>query len=312
MIGTANGFSVAHELVYTLKVRDAMRTDVITVTPENTLREVQVLLREHRFSGTPVLADGRLVGIVSIEDIINALDRGHISQRVADWMTRSVVTIQDNMPLSRAVEFFQRYPYGRLPVLDSGGRLCGILTPSDIIARLMVELNRLAEDAARRETDLMARAGTRVTDGSELKMDFRVSAGDFDNAGIASARIKAVLKERGVDARIVRRAAIATYEAETNIVIHSMGGKIHTAINAERVLVEAIDWGPGIEDVEKAMQPGFSTASELVRAMGFGAGMGLPNIQKCADRFEIHSTVGSGTHLRIELDLRSAVPQGGE
>lgn len=312
VIGPSNSFSVAHELVYALKVRDAMQRNVITVTPENTLREVQVLLREHRFSGTPVLDGGRLVGIVSIEDIINALDHGYINERVANWMTREVVTIQENMPLSRAVEFFQRYHYGRLPVLDAEGRLCGILTPSDIVARLMLELNRLAEEAARREAELLARAGTRVTDGSELKMEFRVSAGDFDNAGIASARIKAALKERGVDARIIRRAAIATYEAETNIVIHSVGGQIRVSINAQRIRIEATDWGPGIEDVEKAMQPGFSTASEMVRALGFGAGMGLPNIQKCVDRFEIHSAVGSGTHLWMELDLHLALPDEGK
>lgn len=303
VIGATNGFSLAHELIYTLKVRDAMQTDLITVTPQTTLRQVQQLLREHRFSGTPVLEDGRLVGIVSIEDIINALDQGYIGDPVGNRMTRDVVTIRDNSPLRRAVEYFQKYAFGRLPVVDAAGSVVGILTPADVVMRLMVELNRMAEDAARRETELLRDAGTRVTNGQEVRLEFEINAGDFDNAGIASARIKTALKERGVDAKIGRRAAIATYEAETNIIIHSIGGKITASIDGRRILIEAKDWGPGIENVDQAMQPGFSTASELVRAMGFGAGMGLPNIRKCADRFRIESKAGAGTRLEIEIDL---------
>ena len=176
----------------------------------------------------------------------------------------------------------------------------------------MVELNRMAEEFARREIELLTGAGTRVTRGQETTMEFDVNAGDFDSAGIASARIKAALKERGADAKIARRAAIATYEAETNIIIHSIGGKITARINADRVLVEAVDWGPGIADIEQALRPGFSTATELVRALGFGAGMGLPNMQKCADRFKIESKPGTGTHLHMEFDLQSAASDGGE
>lgn len=312
VINSTNGFSVAHELVYTLKVRDAMSRNVVTVTPDNSLREVQSLLREHRISGTPVIEDSRLVGIVSLEDIIAALDHGHIEARVGDWMSSNVVTIQENMPLRRAVEFFQRYHFGRLPVLDAEGKLCGVLTQADIVVRLMLELNRMAEDAARREMALLQRAGAPITRGEEVTMEFPVNAGDFDSAGIASARIKTALKERGVDAKVARRAAIATYEAETNIIIHSIGGAITARIGAESVTIQAADWGPGIENVEMALRPGFSTASELVRAMGFGAGMGLPNIQKCADRFHIDSKQGSGTRLEIVIDLHPAVSDGGE
>ncbi|NLC55339.1 MAG: CBS domain-containing protein [Armatimonadetes bacterium] len=312
VIGAANGFSVAHELVYTLKVRDAMQKDLVTVTPGTTLREVQGLLREHRISGTPVLENDLLVGIVSLEDIINALDHGHIEESVGRWMTREVVTIQENMPLRRAVEFFQRYQYGRLPVVDAEGRLCGILTQADIVVRLMLELNRMAEEAARRETELLAQAGAATTSGPAVTMEFSVNAGDFDNAGIASARIKSALQERGVDLKVARRAAIATYEAETNIIIHSIGGSVKAQIDADRITIEAADWGPGIEDVERALRPGFSTASELVRAMGFGAGMGLPNIQKCADRFRIESTPGTGTRLHVEIDFDSTTSDGGE
>ena len=151
-----------------------------------------------------------------LEDIISALDHGHIEERVGDWMTTNVVTIQDNMPLHRAVEFFRRYRFGRIPVLDAGGCLCGILTQADIVVRLMEELNHIAEEAARREIALLQRAGAPITQGQEVTMEFPVNAGVFDNAGIA--RIKAALKERhniGGSPRGHRH-----YEAETNIIIH--------------------------------------------------------------------------------------------
>ncbi|HEX2998951.1 MAG TPA: CBS domain-containing protein [Armatimonadota bacterium] len=302
-INAANSITMTHELVYTLKVRDAMRRDVLTVTPENTLREVQIMLREHRISGTPVLEHDQLVGIVSIEDIINALDRGHIEERVGKWMTRRVITIQENMPLRRAVDVFQHYHFGRIPVTDSNGKLCGIVTSEDIVVRLMLELSSMAEDATRRENERLATGDAPAEDGSEMTMEFPVRTGDFDNAGIASARIKAALKERGVDIKVIRRAAIATYEVETNVIIHSIGGKVTVKINNDRIRIEATDWGPGIPDVEQALIPGFSTASELVRTLGFGAGMGLPNIRKCSDRFQINSQPGVGTTVEFEIDL---------
>ena len=143
VINHTNGFSVAHELIYTLKVRDAMSRDVVTVVPDNSLREVQALLRERRISGTPVLDNGRLVGIVSLEDIISALDHGHIEERVGDWMTTNVVTIQDNMPLHRAVEFFRR------PLVDPAHAGLGI-PPRRISWSPMEELNRIAEECPQR------------------------------------------------------------------------------------------------------------------------------------------------------------------
>lgn len=296
-------FSVAHELVYELKVKDALRDELITVTPRQTLREVQHLLRDHRISGVPVLEDGKLVGIVSIEDIIGALDHHHIEEQVGKWMTRKVVTIPPNVPLSRAVAMFFHYRYGRLPVLDRSRELIGIITPSDIINRLMVELNKLADQSARREVESMARVGTFTDQQETTVIEVDIRAGDFDSAGIASARIKKELTQRGILPEVIRRAAIATYEAETNIIIHSIGGKVSVCLSPERLEIKATDYGPGIEDLNLAMKKGFSTAGELVRALGFGAGMGLPNIKKCSDEFEIQSEPDKGTELRIVIHL---------
>lgn len=150
--------TLVSELVYQLKTRDAMRR-VITCRPEQTLRDVQHLLRANRISGVPVVKDGFLLGIVSIEDIIKALDKGYIDETVEKWMTREVVTVRVDTPLRQAVDCFERYQFGRLPVVDAEGKPVGIITPEDIVFRLMLELTRIAEEAERRHQELQARAG---------------------------------------------------------------------------------------------------------------------------------------------------------
>ncbi len=132
-----------------------------------------------------------------------------------------------------------------------------------------------------------------------MRLEYGVAAGDFTRAGYASSSIKKTLKQLGVSSSVVRRVVIAVYEAEVNIVAHSFGGSIVADIEPEGINVVLADTGPGIPDVEKAMQKGFSTASKEVREMGFGAGMGLPNIKENADELEIDTGVGRGTTLRI-------------
>lgn len=296
--------TLVSELIYQLKARDAMRRDLISCRPDDSLRHIQHILRANKISGVPVIQNDVLLGIVSIEDIIKALDNGYIEERVDRWMTRQVVTIQPDTPLKRAVDCFERYRFGRLPVVDREGKPVGIITPEDIVYRLMVELTRIAEDAERRHQELRARAGELGDPVPVVKKEFAVRAGDYENAGLASSGAKAELRRRGVDPVIARRAAIALYEAETNIIIHSIGGRIAFEVSGQRLTAEAVDWGPGIPDVELAMTPGYSTASEFVRALGFGAGMGLSNIRRCADRFHIESILNRGTTLRIEVDLK--------
>lgn len=132
-----------------------------------------------------------------------------------------------------------------------------------------------------------------------LSERFEISGGDFSKAGTISTKIKEILQEIGIDPTIIRRAAIASYEAEMNVVMYANRGRITLNITPEKLHLELKDSGPGIEDIEKAMTEGFSTATDKMREMGFGAGMGLPNIKKNADRFEISSTPGEGTSLDI-------------
>ncbi|HCS74103.1 MAG TPA: anti-sigma regulatory factor [Clostridiales bacterium] len=132
-----------------------------------------------------------------------------------------------------------------------------------------------------------------------MKHVFPVEADDFTSAGEASGKIKNILKQLGIDSQLVRRAAIACYEAELNLVIHSWGGQLTLLLTPHEIKIVTEDTGPGIPDVDMAMKEGYSTASERARELGFGAGMGLPNIQRNASRVEIYSVVGQGTTLKI-------------
>ena len=136
-----------------------------------------------------------------------------------------------------------------------------------------------------------------------LEEVFPVEAGDYVSAGQASTTIKRKLKQLGINALVLRRVSVASYEVELNLVIHSMGGGIDFEITDENIIVHVYDVGPGIPDIEKAMTEGYSTATNEVRNMGFGAGMGLPNMKRNADGFKIESEVGKGTDIVMTFDI---------
>ena len=133
----------------------------------------------------------------------------------------------------------------------------------------------------------------------ELVLTYDVSSDDFTRAGEASSDTKKILKQLGVAPEIVRKVAIAMYEGEINMVIHANGGRITVTIATDKVTMVLADTGPGIADVEKAMQAGYSTAPDDVRSLGFGAGMGLPNMKKYSDDMSINSVVGKGTTVTM-------------
>ena len=296
-------FSFVEELVYRLKVFQAMVKNVVTIHPQNTLRDAQVTMREYRISGIPVVEDNIMVGIVTIEDIILALDHGHIEEAIERWMSRDVVTVKSNWPLSRAMSILDRTRFGRLPVLDDEGRLCGMITPNSILRVLLSELNRLL---ARNEKSEVTKETLKR---EAMRLRFKIEAGDYDRAGLASVQLKRELAARGVDPVLQRRVAIATHEAETNLIIHSTsGGTIIVDLDPESIRLTVTDNGPGIENIEQAMQPGYTTASDFVRSLGFGAGMGLSNMKRCTDHFELKSKPGLGTRLTLRFNLVPHAP----
>ncbi len=135
----------------------------------------------------------------------------------------------------------------------------------------------------------------------KIILNYTIDSDDFTRAGEASSSVKRNLKLMGVDPETIRKVAISLYEGEINMVIHSYGGAIEVIISQEKIEIVLKDKGPGIEDVELAMKAGYSTAPDNIRALGFGAGMGLPNMKKYADDFEIESKVGVGTTVRMKV-----------
>lgn len=293
------------ELIYEMKVGQVMVADVITVTPNSRMSDLQLLLRENRISGLPVVERGKLVGLVSIKDFVKCLMEGRIDDRVEEWMSCDVKTLRNVDPLVQAVKKFDQWGFGRFPVVaHDSGILVGIITKGDIVKGL---LNRM-ESAYQRKERL--RLSTNhffkeiVSADTTVTFHNTVTGKDFAQAGETSSMLKKKLRRLGVAPQIVRRVAIASYEAEMNIVIFTKGGELTARVTPEEITVEVVDSGPGIPDIEKALEPGYSTAPEWVRELGFGAGMGLSNIQKCADDMQLESEVGEGTRLNFKVYLK--------
>lgn len=136
-----------------------------------------------------------------------------------------------------------------------------------------------------------------------IEGSFQLIGGDFASAGEASGQLKLKLAELGVEERIIRRAAIATFEAEMNVIIYAAAARLLYYITADSIRIRIEDMGPGIEDTEQAMQEGYSTAPDWVREMGWGAGMGLPNMKKNSDKFTLDSVVGEGTTVEMIITI---------
>jgi anti-sigma regulatory factor (Ser/Thr protein kinase) len=136
-----------------------------------------------------------------------------------------------------------------------------------------------------------------------MTIEYHIEGGDFSAAGSASSEVKKTLKQFNISPFLLRRVAVALYEAEMNVVAHAYKGLMSVNIRPSCICVVVEDEGPGIEDIEKAMEEGFSTATEEVRQMGFGAGMGLPNIKKNSDEMRLTSTPGTGTRLEFTVNI---------
>ncbi|MDR1868319.1 MAG: CBS domain-containing protein [Treponema sp.] len=291
-ISTVDSPSVVLELIYQLKIKDVMHTAVITAKKTDTLRYVQRLMQENGITGIPITEGSQLVGIVSIDDIVQALDGNYIEDVVENHMTKHVIVLEDDMPLSFAISYLNKYRYGRYPVVTKHNELVGILTSKDVIGTLLVEMNR---EVLRLEKlhQTIERMPERYSE-----MEFTTVRYDFELAGRASTEIKKALKQRNIDSKMIRRVAIASYELEINQVVHSDGGVIRCSIHPDKIVIVATDTGPGIADIGLALTEGWSTANEWIRSLGFGAGMGLANTKRVSDEFSLESTVGTGTTVR--------------
>ena len=293
------------ELAYELKIAEVMTREVKVVTPDVKMADLLELLRQARISGAPVVLNGELVGIISIEDLIRSLRQGDIGSSVEKYMTSHVITVRASDPVIEALKVFSQTRVGRLPVVDEAGNLVGIITKGDITRGVLRALQYDYQEEEVRKYRASHLFEDIVSDRTSLILRYNIKPRDFTHGGAASSHIKRALIRLGASPQIARRCGIAIYEAEMNLIIHTTnGGSIRVEIEPHRILMEAIDDGPGIPDIELAMTPGYSTATEEVRELGFGAGMGLKNIERCVDKMLLESTPGKGTRLEMGIYLR--------
>jgi CBS domain-containing protein/anti-sigma regulatory factor (Ser/Thr protein kinase) len=304
---TTDRVTKTQEMVYEVTVGEVMATKMVTVGPDQTMAEFRIILRDNRISGTPVVEDGKLVGMISIEDLINAFTDNAIHASVRERMTKKVECLYSDELLVHCIAKFSKFGYRRYPVLNRNDELVGIITKGSIVEGLLRKLEVEYEQAetkaaVSRHRPTMQKFFEDVSaDEISFSFKYQVPGQTLKDAGKAASELKNALKKLGVCPPLLRRIGVATYEAEINLASYTTGGEIRAQVEKWGITVEAIDAGPGIPDVEKAMQPGYSTAPEWVRELGFGAGMGLVNMKKCADEMVLKSSVPEGTHLTMQF-----------
>jgi CBS domain-containing protein/anti-sigma regulatory factor (Ser/Thr protein kinase) len=300
---TVQEITHVQELIYTTRVEQVMATNVVVLSPSMSMAEVKALMRDKRISGAPVVEGDRVVGIVTMADVITAMEHGKLDAPVTEHMVRDVVTALKDASVIEVVNDLGREGFARLPVVDGDGKLVGILTNGTLIRALLreMEVSFQKKETERIQTYRASHIFQDIlSDDTSVVLRFIVDDKDFSNAGKASSMIKKSLQRMQIPPPIVRRVAVAVYEAEMNLVIHTdVGGEINVDIRRDRLLISAMDHGPGIEDLQQVLQPGFSTAPQWIRDMGFGAGMGLANIKRCSDMMKLISEPGGGTRLDI-------------
>jgi anti-sigma regulatory factor (Ser/Thr protein kinase) len=204
------------------------------------------------------------------------------------------------MPISFAINYFNKFKFRRFPVINKNKELTGMITARDLTAAM---LKNISEQLQKYD-----KLNMRLSDPADIRPDtviyrqFIVHKYDFENAGKVTSEIKKILKERGIKQSIIRRVSIAAYELEINLVVHSDGGVLIFQLLPDAIMIKTQDRGPGIPDLEKALTDGFSTASEWIRSQGFGAGMGLPNVKRVSNDFQISSDV-TGTEVKLTINL---------
>ncbi len=295
--------SKLQELTYELKVQQVMCDHVISLSPDDTMNDVRRILSDNKISGIPILENDRLVGIVSIEDLVSCLvDNGELHEKIENRMSKNIIAIYSDEPIVHVIGKFERDGYGRFPVIDRDTKkLVGIITKGDIIAGSLkkLEIEYHQEEIHRyRASHLFEDV---ISDDSTLIMQYHIKGGDFKKAGEQTSKLRKNLLRLGIMPEIVRRVAIAAFESEMNIVIYTPEGELIAKIQPDKIIINATDSGPGISNIKKAMSQGYSTAPDWVRELGFGAGMGLPNINNCSDEMKLKSRVGKGTDLQFTI-----------
>jgi len=287
-----------------IKASDVMTKNVTTLTPENKVSQAKEMMRIKKISGIPILdKKDKLIGIISLEDIIKALEFNKMDEPIQNVMTTNVITLNLDDNLADIVEKFNILKLRRFPVVDKDNKVQGIISRVDILHGILEKFNLIYSHDKKRNSTLSQEISLITGEKlliNEAEFHFAIDNADIIAAGTGAALLQQFLKKKEVDNEIIRRIGIATYEAETNVVIHSKStGDILCFIKEDRIIIRVIDKGIGIEDLEQAMKEGFTTASDYVKEFGFGAGMGIQNMKRFTDKLVIISEKKKGTQVEM-------------
>jgi CBS domain-containing protein/anti-sigma regulatory factor (Ser/Thr protein kinase) len=293
-----------------LKVSDIMTENVITLGPDRKISRAKEIMKIQQISGIPIVGkDKTVMGIISIQDIIHALEYNKVDEPLRNMMSTQVYTIHPDENITEVVEKFNSYKVHRFPVVDENDNIKGIVTRENVLHGIIEKFNNIYVHDKKRSTMLNSEysplTGEQLT-GDQAEFHYKIDDSDISTAGSGAALLQQYLKKRKVDTDVTRKVGIVAYEAETNVVIHSKGeGDIFCFIKEDRIIVRVIDSGVGIEDLDKAMAEGFTTADEIVRGHGFGAGMGIPNMKRFSDKLVILSEKNVGTQVEVVFFLKN-------
>lgn len=290
------------ERIYEIRVEKIMRTDVIRVTPETKMSELKYAVKENNYACIPVLEGDRLVGQISIEGYVDWLTSGIGDVPVSEIMDVDFKTLHPEEPVITAVRELELIGLRGIPVIENeNNNFLGVICRCTMMEGVLAELDLDDEKEEVKETDCILNNIQSVS--ALLTLNYIVEQKSLEYGGEVSSSIRTDLYKLGLPGNIVRKTAIAAYEAEMNLLSYAGGGAITIDLNSELLQMKIEDQGPGIPDVDKAMEPGYSTAPDWVRELGFGAGMGLQNIKNCSDDFTIRSTLGEGTVLLVDINM---------
>ena len=290
------------ERIYEIRVEKIMKTNIARVTPSTMMSELEYAIKENNYSCIPVLDGDKLVGQISIAEYVDWLTSDKKDVPIEELMNTEYKTLHIDEPVIAAIRELDISGLRGLSVVEQStrkflGLICRCTMMEGVLAEL--DISDKSENEKRKRDCLLHNI---ESESAIMTLNYNVKAKPLEHGGEISSSIRADLYRLGLPGSIVRRAAIAAYEAEMNLLSYAGGGTFTIILKAGSLNMKIEDNGPGIPDVEKAMEPGYSTAPDWVRELGFGAGMGLQNIKNCSDNFTISSKVGEGTLLVVDIN----------
>lgn len=288
-------------LFSSLDASSVMSKTPYALHPQDRVATARIVMREKAVSGIPVVdEDFRLVGLISVSKIIEALADGRLADSVDSVMTRDVITVNVHDSFETILSYFQQFKFGRFPVIESDGKLAGMITDMDVLSAVVRSLYSVYVHDQRRVITLGSFSALSKEFEASADFMYDIRCNGLEHAGEGSALLKKFLQNKGYKESVVRRASVCAYEAEINVCIHAHGtGTLRAVAKKDEVIVRVEDEGPGIENIDLAMKEGWSTAPDEVRELGFGAGMGLPNIRRFSDHLVIIS--GKDKPTKVEM-----------